>query len=421
MKYVFPKLFWSLLVLLSFLCSCRKNNDATPEPDTVVTGLVRSTGVSLGNIITRELGPAGGTLQSADGTISVTIPAGALAVKTTIGIEPITNTNIAGIGKAFRLTPHGQQFDKPVDIKFSYADLKDSIVIQEALGLSYQDEKGIWNFMSYHSLDTSTKTVIYKSTHFSDWGLMPWMSLNPYYKILSEDEELHIDAFQYIPFKKCNCNDDFMVPPLEKGYPVGLQKPLDQQYIKEWKLNGPGFLISGNDNYADYKAPANIPITYTSAISLRINSATPRLLVCNVTLMSKDNFEWRFNNGPWLKEPAKLVSIGSEKLGIAFVQGSRTLSMNWPAGSISCDWGPEDYHAKFNFFPDGPSRVYASFYKKDGVDYPSGGSIVMTFRGKVGEYCAGTFTLSPSGFISTVDGKQSSTALIEGRFKLKRY
>jgi hypothetical protein len=423
MKHAFTKPFYSLLLLAISFTACRKNNDTpfSPETPSTETGDIRPIGVSIGNIVSKEIGAAGGSLQSADGSLSLSIPAGALAANTIIGIEPITNTNLAGIGKAFRLTPHGQQFAKPVEITYSYAALKDSIAMQEALGLSYQDSTGAWNFMSYHALDTTAKTVVYKSSHFSDWGLMPWISLNPFYRILSEDEELHIDAYQYIPYKKCNCNDDFLVPPLEKGYPVGLPKPLDKQYIKEWKLNGPGFLISGNDNYADYKAPATIPVTYTSAISLRLNSAIPRLLVCNVTLMSKDNFEWRFNNGPWLKEEAKLVSLGTEKLGIAFVQNGRTLSMNWPAGTISCDWGTEDYHAKFNFFPDGASRVYASFYKKNGSDYPSAGGVTMTLRGKVGEYCAGTFMLSPSGLISTVDGKQSSTAIIEGRFKLKRY
>jgi len=81
----------------------------------------------------------------------------------------------------------------------------------------------------------------------------------------------------------------------------------------------------------------------------------------------------------------------------------------------------DEGEAAFNFFPDGPSRLYAGFYKKNEVDYPSGGGITMTQIGKKGEYCAGSFVLSPSGFISTENGKQLSTAVIEGRFKLKRY
>ena len=424
MKHFFAKTlyaFFLLAVIFVAITGCQKKDNLQPAPVDEVKGAVRPIGTSLGNIISKQIGPEGGVIKTADDAISISIPAGALAANTIIGIEPVTNTNLAGLGKAYRLMPHGQQFAKPVDLKFSYQDVKDSIAMQEALGLSYQDEKGIWHFMGNHALDTTAKTVTYKSTHFSDWALMPWLVLSPYYKIVSEDEEVDIEALQYIPLKECNCDDDFLVPPVDKGYPVGAPQPLDRKYVKEWKLNGPGFMIAGTDNYAFYKAPAAIPVTYTTAVSLHLKSKHQLILVSNITLLSKDLFEWRFNGGAWKKLDAKLVSLGKDRLAIAFVSGNTSLSITWPTGTMFFPWGTDNYMAAFNYFPETRDKFYKCFYKIDNVDNPSGGGVTITQMGKPGEYCSGSFSLTPSGYYSAADNKQLSSATIEGRFKLKRY
>ena len=108
-KNILQYLFSALYIFIS-VTACRKDTisgDPTSN-DAGVTPLVTSTGTSLGARVTKEIGNEGGTLESADGILKITIPAGALSTTTVIGIEPVSNTNIAGIGNAFRLTPHGQ-------------------------------------------------------------------------------------------------------------------------------------------------------------------------------------------------------------------------------------------------------------------------------------------------------------------------
>jgi hypothetical protein len=56
------------------------------------------------------IGAAVGVVTSADGLATVTIPSGALAGDTHIGIQPDTNTAAGGRGVAYRLTPDGQRF-----------------------------------------------------------------------------------------------------------------------------------------------------------------------------------------------------------------------------------------------------------------------------------------------------------------------
>jgi len=48
--------------------------------------------------------------------LAICIPAGALTNEQHITIQPLTNTSPGGKGIAYRLTPHGQQFSKPVKI-----------------------------------------------------------------------------------------------------------------------------------------------------------------------------------------------------------------------------------------------------------------------------------------------------------------
>src|SRR5204863_9094362 len=75
-----------LLVLLLGGCSPKHPQTGSgdpPEPSPV--------GVPAGDVVSASLGAAGGTASSADGRISVTIPAGALSADTPIGIQPITN------------------------------------------------------------------------------------------------------------------------------------------------------------------------------------------------------------------------------------------------------------------------------------------------------------------------------------------
>src|SRR5688572_10426882 len=104
-----------LMTLTAFLpLACERENTEQPDEFSAITPLVCSVGISHGAAVTRIIGQAGGSLQSPDGRMIIEVPEGALASNTTVGIEPVSNTNIAGIGAAFRLTPHGKVFSKPV-------------------------------------------------------------------------------------------------------------------------------------------------------------------------------------------------------------------------------------------------------------------------------------------------------------------
>jgi hypothetical protein len=87
---------------------------------------------------------------------------------TEVSIEPITSTCKGNTGHGWRLKPHGKSFNKPVGLTVDYSAHKDSISLREALGLAYQDEKGIWRFMGATEVSKTTHTVSTFTDHFSD-------------------------------------------------------------------------------------------------------------------------------------------------------------------------------------------------------------------------------------------------------------
>lgn len=112
-----------LAVLGFFLAQCNSKSGNAPAPLPAVSA---------------DVGPAGATLQTADGRAKLVIPPGALSVQTTLTIQS-TQRNIAGFnmltGTAYDFGPEGIQFEKPVQLTFQYDPSAIPVGVEEA-GLS---------------------------------------------------------------------------------------------------------------------------------------------------------------------------------------------------------------------------------------------------------------------------------------------
>lgn len=288
-------LFTALTALALGLLNCHPQD---PEPQTSPStgaggkGTVRPVGNSLGAAVSKKTGPDGGSLKSADGALTITVPAGALTALTEVGIEPITSTCDGSIGHGWRLTSHGKGFAKPVTLTMSYIGQKDSVSLADALGMAYQDDQGVWRFIGATSVNKSSRTLTARTSHFSDWISLQWMTLFPVSGILHEGESIALEARTYIPIGVEV--DDLLfvplVPDYEDGYPVGEPQRLNPKYVRKWSLAGPGTLTPKSTE-ALYKAPASVQNTQTVAVSLELNmKAEQAILVANLTIVGKDPF-----------------------------------------------------------------------------------------------------------------------------------
>lgn len=408
--------------ILTMGAGCKKEK-GDDEKAPIVQGRVTPVGNSNGQAVTKQIGAAGGSITSADQKVTITVPAGAVSGNTTIGIEPITNTNIAGMGTAYRLTPHGQHFDKPVAITFSWAANADTIGLLQTLGLAYQMDNGIWKFVGSNSVDKSNQTLTFNTMHFSDWSLMNEVSLAPYHADLNPGEKQTIAA---LLFSSVDEDDDLFIPLKgttgmydEPGYPVGNPVPLPNEYVKQWHLNGPGSINVIRPTVVEYTAPGSVSNYATAAVSLELKAPDEYpgqyLLVSNINIVGGSFIELSIGNGtPFTFEATPVVKSGNQYLLANADDGSGNyFLLTWVDGIGIHPFDVANTGTYMHYIT--PQNSYVSRYKKQvNADLtPSGGSVNVT---KVsGGWAEGTFNATEAG----IGPMLTSTTTLMGRFKVK--
>jgi hypothetical protein len=261
------------------IAGCRKSAPAPAEKEDNIT----ATGIPAGESVHKIIGAEGGELISADGKIRLVIPAGALNVATDINIQPVSNQLPEGIGTAYRLTPHGQQFSKPVSIVFNYgaADTTDSR--PEFLGIAFQDATGVWQMLSNTTIDKLHGKLTATATHFSDWGYFKSLKLTPATATVDLGGFLELKVMTTFP--RIDPDD---APPGTYTIPV-LKKPrqLRPDEIKGWSYTGAGKL-EPDGSWAFYTAPGQEPSRNPEAVAVNINMHRigQFILISNITVLA---------------------------------------------------------------------------------------------------------------------------------------
>lgn len=330
----------SLLSIFSFLISCKKN--AFENVPAHSGQAVTAKGQAIGMAVTKTIGAAGGFISSADGNLTVAIPAGALANEETIEVQEVTNTLPGGHNKIYRLAPHNIAFLKPAQLTLKYNADSFKNTVPQLLGMAYQNENGKWFFAAAPAISQSADTLTVMTTHFSDWGVMAYAYLEP--------SDPHVEPGAALELKLM-CT----VPETELDLPVWGEMPLYQPYemhpdfVGQWDYAGEGSL-DGFGSRAQYQAPNKVPEVNPEAVSVQIKSKSKGkfILVSNITInngfqidyMKVDEAE---NNSGSLNYESRLHIYG--KFGLDPGKGKRQVKINntevvvayWTPDKIVCD------------------------------------------------------------------------------------
>ncbi len=130
-----------------------------------VTDSAKACGVCL----EQTIGAAGGSLVSADGRLTVTIPANAVASKSAITLEPIENVAPGGLGSAYRLGPPDLVFNQAIKLTFSLTEAEIYGTSLQAIGVARHEGDGRWAWLKGAMYDTGGNTVSYMTTVTGDW------------------------------------------------------------------------------------------------------------------------------------------------------------------------------------------------------------------------------------------------------------
>lgn len=267
--------------------SCKKSIDEPIPPPTVpAETLVTTAGTPDGAANSKLIvATSGGSITSTDGKITVNIPAGALSKNETITIQPVTNNTGLGKSKAYRLTPHGVTFNKPVSISFRYTDADILGTAPELLRIAFQDSTGTWHSMNQTQVNKQTKQLNVTTTHFSDWTLIPFVHIEPAEARIALNETIELKVVYSL-------DPEDIFTPMPLTTPL-IRPELSARFVKKWQHSGAGALTPDGSK-AVYKAPAKAPAQNPVAVSAEINFGQTEtyLVVANITILSDFHIDY---------------------------------------------------------------------------------------------------------------------------------
>jgi len=175
-----------------------------------------------------EIGPAGGTVVSSDGLLTLTFPANAVEAPTMISVQSIS-AEAPGAVRAWRLAPEGATFKAPVQLAMKFSDADTHGSAPEALEVGYQQADGVWGVLKLANLDTAGKLLTATTTHFSDWSLLQGLQLLP------KDSKALVGESVTLTVNSCNLVDtgDEVISLLARCEPEELVLR-----TADWSVNG---------------------------------------------------------------------------------------------------------------------------------------------------------------------------------------
>jgi hypothetical protein len=281
------QLLMAIFIMSLLLNSCKKDKNSSP-PEAVGDPIITAVGTPTGTISITSIGASGGSLQSADGNLTITFPAGALSANTEISIQPIKNEAPLGLGSGYRLEPEGTNFTIPVQLVFHYnAELLNESH-QDFLWIVTQAADGSWNAMLKSVVDTNAKTVTIETTHFSDWSLGRFIDfvLSPVSKTIQKGQSVQlsltgfsrdraIEEDELAPLIPITDNNEGDLAPLTPIPPT--ESRLMDFRVKQWTMNGATAPVSNSNGSlsasgksATYTAPNKLPSTNPVAVSVEL-------------------------------------------------------------------------------------------------------------------------------------------------------
>jgi hypothetical protein len=263
-------------------------NDGPAAPSEHATGF----GEPQGGAVSAVIGVAGGQLSTADGGLTLQVPAGAFDQDRTVVIQPISNLAHGAVGRAYRISPEGLHTTVPMTLRLHYSDAEIANTHPSFLSVAYQDTQGLWHAYRAPTVDTNGKTVTVQTTHFSDWSTFSGVQLRP------PQATVHVGQTLTLQVMYCEeVAEDTQVAALHKCVPWD---PAERTLF--WSVNGvlggggtigtvAGLASTDASNDAVYTAPPHVPNgnSMRVAVSAEIyNVQHPEdravILVSNVTV-----------------------------------------------------------------------------------------------------------------------------------------
>ena len=369
-----------------------------------------------------HIGAAGGKLISADGSLHIVVPPGALDKETLLSIAPLGNSNPGGVGPAFELMPHGIRFKKPVSLAFHYKNLLDSISFPCGLQIAFQDSNDQWKIRAGRQHDEQGRILKVTTTHFSRWCVMESVKLSPKYSSVQPSAYVGYKVTGFVP-----TNFDPCAPAKDgKDMPVSNGQILPAERIKQWTLLSSFGTLYPTGGTALYQAPSTPPEKNSITVMVELKSQPFPLLAKVNVINNSFGVVIQVGNEP----PINFDHVEASKNGDTYdilisddqgnAIGSITFTGKLP-GIFSWTGHGTPGNNYLSIRPPKLKRwTFESYYEKNGKAIDSHGFVTAKREGNARELLTGEFTIKDAGKVNIIDGDctYEGETTIAGRFKV---
>jgi hypothetical protein len=298
-----PALGWLLLCLTA----CQpEGKDVVPtpgpEPANHEPGLPTEVGQPIGELTTRTIGPAGGTMHTPDGELTLRFPAGALKEETAITIQPVENKVPGPFGKrAYVFGPAGLKTAKPVEVVRHYQPEEMNGTAAEVVGVAYQAADHSWRGQLGLQVDKANRTLTTTVPNFDHpMSYYEQFVLTPEKGMLLTGQQQEIEVWYQKGLTDKSKDQSFLpLAALESGV-----RMLSHGEVRGWKVNGEAqgggknqsgdisghFAKADNGARGTYYAPRRVPPKAYNpvavSVELNLKSTGVIMLVSNFDIVS---------------------------------------------------------------------------------------------------------------------------------------
>ncbi|MFT3822653.1 MAG: hypothetical protein QM731_01990 [Chitinophagaceae bacterium] len=407
------RLYIIIAILWPAFAACKKNNTNDRPSGPPAEPFKTEKGIAIGNPVSKTIGAAGGSVTSADGKLTLIVPAGAVSTNTDFSIQPIAFMLPGSEGDtAYRLMPEGITFSKDVDIVFHYKDADIAGTVPDLLLGCYQTAAGNWASVP-SALNKNNHTLTLTTKHFSDWGITSLLQLKIEKPVLSSLEETDIEIVGITQME----GDDLILAPLTPTYDVdGII-----EVISDWEVIDGGGVVGSMTatpylaTYSPYspvthgaKAHVSVEIKgnmdiYDPSLPEDMRIIKKVILIAEITLVNDVNMIGQFNGQDIMANNAEAY----EASGYIFINGvavtdSSTINMTlqisavnpgiFPCGSLM---EAKKTEAKVNgAINQKPIEYYTRYIhcdRKNEWSYSTGSATIDNW-GPVGTHITGSFS-----------------------------
>ncbi|MCC5938942.1 MAG: hypothetical protein JJU34_16815 [Lunatimonas sp.] len=322
------QLIMTCAALLCLACVEEVTGNLPVPPIQMPVGTPTAIGTPIGDIITQEIGPNGGTIQWDNGTYQLVFPPGALDKSTTIRVQAITHTLDHGLGTAFDFGPDGTQFAKPVELIYHYTDESMEGTLAGLVHVAFQDEKNVWQALRNLEVNTTAQTLTAKLPHFSRWSFFASAMIAPGQKSLGVGQSVDLEVLGYeyeLNLLSDPKNQDLLAPLVPPS-------PIKGQLVKEWLIDGKASgtqpekgrlsVMSSHRSRATYTAPLEAPEAESIMVSAELNLGKGKFLLLSHLSIQPDN---RFSVGTFdFRNAAALIGLADNVLTIHMYKPNQT-------------------------------------------------------------------------------------------------